>query len=103
MKYAPGRKRISNESGPCCRRLPTAGRPGIKSNAKNKQRERPNLNSRAAPGAFDTERALTRSPAEAGNMATLDVTKKLNIYHTLYRLNLSFAAIVRHCGTLEET
>ena len=36
-------------------------------------------------------------------MATLDVTKKLNIYHTLYRLNLSFAAIVRHCETLEET
>jgi hypothetical protein len=36
-------------------------------------------------------------------MAMLDVTKKLNIYHTLYRLNLSFAAIVRHCGTLEET
>ena len=36
-------------------------------------------------------------------MATFDVTKKLHIYHTLYRLNLSFAAIVRHCGTLEET
>ena len=36
-------------------------------------------------------------------MATFDVTKKLQIYHTLYRLNLSFAAIVRHCGTLEET
>ena len=36
-------------------------------------------------------------------MATFDVTKKLHIYHTLYRLNLSFAAIVRHCATLEET
>jgi hypothetical protein len=36
-------------------------------------------------------------------MATLDVTKKLNIYHTLYRLNLSFAAIVTHCVTLEQT
>lgn len=36
-------------------------------------------------------------------MATFDVTKKLHIYHTLYRLNLSFAAIVTHCRTLEET
>jgi hypothetical protein len=36
-------------------------------------------------------------------MAALDVTKKLRIYHTLYRLNLSFAAIVTHCRTLEAT
>ena len=35
-------------------------------------------------------------------MADLDVTKKLRIYHTLYRLNLSFAAIVTHCRTLQE-
>jgi hypothetical protein len=35
-------------------------------------------------------------------LATLDVTKKLHIYHTLYRLNLSFANIVRHCHTLQE-
>ena len=36
-------------------------------------------------------------------MATFDVTKKLEIYHTLYRLNRSFAAIVAHCQTLEAT
>jgi len=36
-------------------------------------------------------------------MADLDVTKKLSIYHTLYRLNRAFAAIVDHCRTLEAT
>jgi len=36
-------------------------------------------------------------------MADLDVSKKLRIYHILYRLNLSFAAIVDHCRTLEAT
>ena len=36
-------------------------------------------------------------------MASFDVTKKLEIYHTLYRLNRSFAAIVAHCQTLEAT
>ena len=36
-------------------------------------------------------------------MATFDVTKKLEIYHTLYRLNRSFAAIVAHCQALEAT
>jgi hypothetical protein len=35
-------------------------------------------------------------------MAIFDVTKKLQIYHTVYRLNLSFAAIVTHCRTLQE-
>ena len=35
-------------------------------------------------------------------MAELDVTKKLHVYHTLYRLNLSFAAIVRRCHALEK-
>jgi hypothetical protein len=35
-------------------------------------------------------------------MAALDVTKKLLIYHTLYRLNLSFSNIVAHCRTLQE-
>jgi hypothetical protein len=35
-------------------------------------------------------------------MAAIDVTKKLLIYHTLYRLNLSFSNIVTHCGTLQE-
>jgi hypothetical protein len=34
-------------------------------------------------------------------MATFDVIKKLEIYHTLYRLNRSFAAILTHCKTLE--
>ncbi len=35
-------------------------------------------------------------------MAALDVTKKLLIYHTLYRLNLSFSNIVTHCRTLQD-
>jgi hypothetical protein len=35
-------------------------------------------------------------------MADLDVTKKLSIYHLLYRINLSFANIVRRCRELEE-
>jgi hypothetical protein len=35
-------------------------------------------------------------------MADLDVTKKLDVYHALYRLNLSFAAIVRRCRELEQ-
>jgi hypothetical protein len=36
-------------------------------------------------------------------MADLDVTKKLHLYHLLYRLNLSFAAIVRRCREFQET
>ena len=36
-------------------------------------------------------------------MAAQDVTKKLHVYHTLYRLNLSFTNIVGHCRTLQET
>jgi hypothetical protein len=35
-------------------------------------------------------------------MAALDVTKKLHVYHILYRLNLSFSHIVTHCRTLQE-
>jgi hypothetical protein len=35
-------------------------------------------------------------------MADLDVTKKLDVYHALYRLNLSFAAIVRRCDELQQ-
>src|SRR5215467_4251858 len=35
-------------------------------------------------------------------MAAIDVTKKLHIYHTHYRLNLSFSNIVAHCRTLQE-
>jgi len=36
-------------------------------------------------------------------MAVLEVTKKQHIYHTLYRLNLSFSAIVARCRKLQET
>lgn len=36
-------------------------------------------------------------------MAALDVTKKLHVYHILYRLNVSFSNIVSHCRTLQET
>lgn len=36
-------------------------------------------------------------------MAATDVTKKLLIYHTFYRLNLSFSNIVTNCRTLQET
>lgn len=35
-------------------------------------------------------------------MAESDVTKKLLIYHNLYRLNLSFSNIVKQCATLQE-
>jgi hypothetical protein len=35
-------------------------------------------------------------------MAAIEVTKKLLIYHTLYRLNLSFSNIVARCRTLQE-
>jgi hypothetical protein len=35
-------------------------------------------------------------------MAAPEVTKKLLIYHTLYRLNLSFSNVVTHCHTLQE-
>jgi hypothetical protein len=35
-------------------------------------------------------------------MAAQDVTKKLHVYHTLYRLNLSFSNIVTLCRVLQE-
>jgi len=35
-------------------------------------------------------------------MAVQDVTKKLHVYHILYRLNLSFSNIVGHCRALQE-
>jgi hypothetical protein len=35
-------------------------------------------------------------------MAALEVTKKLHIYHILYRLNLSFSNIVGQCRALQE-
>jgi hypothetical protein len=36
-------------------------------------------------------------------MATIDVTQKSLIYHTLSELNTAFAAIVGHCDTLRQT
>ena len=36
-------------------------------------------------------------------MATIDVTQKSRIYHTLSELNTAFAAIVGHCETLQQT
>lgn len=35
-------------------------------------------------------------------MAALEITKKLHVYHTLYRFNLSFSNIVAHCRLLQE-
>ena len=35
-------------------------------------------------------------------MADRETTGRLGIYHTIYRLNLSFANIVEHCATLRE-
>jgi hypothetical protein len=36
-------------------------------------------------------------------MATVDVTQKSQIYHTLSELNTAFAPIVGHCETLQQT
>ena len=46
--------------------------------------------------------ALTNVPAKEATMAALELTKKLLIYHTLYRLNLSFSNIVSRCAILQE-
>ena len=35
-------------------------------------------------------------------MAAQETTKKLHVYHILYRLNLSFSNIVGHCRALQE-
>jgi hypothetical protein len=35
-------------------------------------------------------------------MAALEITKKLHVYHILYRLNLSFSNVVGYCQTLQE-
>jgi len=35
-------------------------------------------------------------------MADRDAAAKLRIYHTIYRMNLSFANIVAHCRTFQE-
>jgi hypothetical protein len=36
-------------------------------------------------------------------LAESDAARKLHVYHTLYRLNLSFARIVEHCDALGES
>ena len=36
-------------------------------------------------------------------MATIDVTQKSRIYHTLSEIDKAFAAIVGHCDTLQQT
>lgn len=36
-------------------------------------------------------------------MADRDTAAKLRIYHTIYRLNLSFTKIVAHCRALQES
>jgi hypothetical protein len=60
------------------------------------------IRKRAAPGACNTKRSPNQSAYKEATMAAIDVTKKLLIYHTLYRLNLSFSNIVTHCRTLQE-
>ena len=35
-------------------------------------------------------------------MAVQETSKKLHVYHILYRLNLSFSNIVSHCRALQE-
>jgi hypothetical protein len=70
-----------SESGPCCRRSPTAGRPGIKSNLRNRQPESLNDNQRAAPGDCVTERSPNRTPPATGtgkNMADTEVKASLS-------------------------
>src|SRR5689334_13752029 len=51
----------------------------------------------AKPNANPNQSALWEA-----TMAAIEVTKKLLIYHTLYRLNLSFSNIVTRCHTLQD-
>jgi hypothetical protein len=46
--------------------------------------------------------ALTKVPLKEATMAAPEVNKKLLIYHTLYRINLSFSNIVIRCGELRD-
>jgi hypothetical protein len=46
--------------------------------------------------------ALTKVPLKEATMAALEVTKKLHVYHILYRLNLSFSNIIHQCRALQE-
>jgi hypothetical protein len=54
---------------------------------------------RAAPGVQAPNAALTKVPTGEATMAANELTKKLLIYHTLYRLNVSFANVIAHCQT----
>jgi hypothetical protein len=45
---------------------------------------------------------LTKVPITEATMAANDVTKKLLVYHTLYRLNLSFSNIVTRVRDLRD-
>jgi hypothetical protein len=58
---------------------------------------------RDAPGDGTPNAALTKVPVKEATMAATDVTKKLLIYHTLYRLNVSFSNIITHCRTLQDS
>lgn len=53
------------------------------------------------PALLPTPLSYSRNPEVA--MAERDTGAKLRIYHTLYRLNLSFANIVAHCRALGES
>jgi hypothetical protein len=48
------------------------------------------------------QRLPNQSAYEEATMAALEVTKKLHVYHILYRLNLSFTRIIKRCTTLQE-
>jgi hypothetical protein len=48
------------------------------------------------------DRSKRKGSYKGATMAAIYITKKLLVYHTLYRLNLSFSNIVTHCGTLRE-
>jgi hypothetical protein len=55
---------------------------------------------RAAPGVEAPSAALTKAPTKEATMAANEVIKKLLIYHTLYRLNVSFSSVIKHCQML---
>jgi hypothetical protein len=57
---------------------------------------------RAASGVEAPNAALTKVPIGEATMAANEVTKKLRIYHTLYRLNVSFTNIINRCQTLRD-
>jgi hypothetical protein len=64
--------------------------------------ERSYTNKTGSARCLSTERRPNQSAYREATVAAIDVTKKLLIYHTLYRLNLSFSNIVTHCRTLQD-